>query len=120
MDGKVFTKETKKALVKMLDDLIDLPWYLEPLDAPGFNMLIGFIDKYGDKYIPDEIDPLINESIMAAMAGNYDLAAEKASTALNAVIDVPLIEEDQEQAVFLSGITFLINLIKSWVENKKQ
>ena len=118
-DGKVFTKKTKNLIVKVADDMVKLPFYLEPFDGPGFRMIINFIDSKADKFIPDEIDPLINEGIELAFNGETDAASEKIGTALNKVINVPLLEEDSEQLMFVDGVRFILRVIKNWIENKK-
>ncbi|WP_159521763.1 hypothetical protein [Sunxiuqinia indica] len=119
MDGKVFTPETKKLIAKAGDDMIKLPFYAEPFDGPALKIVLNFLDEKADKFIPDDIDPLLNQSINMAFEGNYSEASELAGTALNKVIDIPLLEEDTEQVMFVDGVRFIIRLVKNWIEKKK-
>jgi len=119
MDGKFLSSETKNLLAQMGDDLVKLPIWVEPFDKMGFSAVINLVDKQADKYIPDNLDKPINEAITEAFNGNYDGASSKIGTALNVVIDIPLLNEDSEQVLFVSGVTFLVSLIKTWIEKKK-
>lgn len=118
MDGKVMTKETKSLLIKMGDDLIKAPIWAEPFDGLALKWLIDFIDKKGDQFIPDEVDPHINNAVVLAFAGDYKGAATSAATAMNMVIDIPLIGEDAEQIVFVNGIKFIIGIVQSWISKR--
>lgn len=119
MNGKVFSAETKKQIARAVDDLIKLPFYAEPFDGPAIKIILNFLDEKADKFIPDEIDPLLNEAITLAFAGNFAEASNLAGTALNKVIDVPLLEEDTEQVMFVDGVRFIIRVVKNWIEKKQ-
>jgi len=119
MDGKVFTKETKDLIVKVGDDIIKLPFYAEPLDGPALRILINFIDTKADKFIPDNIDPIINSAITLALNGELDGASIEIGTAINLVVDIPLLDEDHEQKLFVDGTSFILSLINNWIQNKK-
>lgn len=118
MDGKVFTKETKKLMKKGIDNALQLPFYLEWADGPAAGAIIDIVDKKADKYIPDDIDPLINSGITKAFDGNLEGAATDLGIALNKVIDIPLVAEDTEQGMCVSGIQFLLHLFVDWVDKK--
>lgn len=120
MDGKVLTKETKNLIVKVADDLAKLPFYIEPFDGHAFRVIVNFVDSKADKYVPDEIDPLINRSVKNAIAGNYEAASEEIGTAINKVFDIPLLDEDSEQKMFVEGVLFLLRMIDNWIERKKK
>ena len=119
-DGKVLTKETKALIVQAVDDALQLPWYAEPFDGKLAKILLDFLDKKADKVIPDEVDALINAAITEAFNGQYDLAAEKAGTAINIVVDIPLIDEDTENALIVDSIRVIIRFILNWIEKRKE
>lgn len=120
-DGKVFSKETKELLVKAGSEVIKekVPFYIKWFIPSVLRIVVNFIDTKADRFVPDSIDPLINEAILAGFGGNYELASIKAGSALNKVINIPLIEEDAEQVMFVEGVRFLISLIKDWIEKRK-
>lgn len=120
MDGKFFTKETKNLLVKVGDDIVKLPFWAEPFDGPAFRWFINFLDAKADKFIPDTIDPLVNAAIIAAFNGNFDLASEKIGSALNQVIDIPLLDEDTEQTMFVDGVRFVLRIVNDWISKLKK
>ena len=119
MDGKFFTNETKNLLVKVGDELIKLPFWAEPFDSPAFRWFVNFLDAKADKFIPDTIDPLVNAAIIASFNGNYDLASEKIGTAINQIIDIPLLDENTEQTMFVDGTRFILRLVNNWITKKK-
>lgn len=122
MNEKVFTKKTKALIVKASSGIIKekVPFYIRWFIPSILRVVINFIDTKADKFVPNSIDPLINESIVAGFNGNYKLASIKAGTAMNKVIDIPLLEENAEQIMFVEGVRFLISIIRDWIEKKKQ
>ena len=120
-DVEVFSKETKELIIKAGSKVIKekVPFYLKWLIPFVLRIIINFIDTKADKFVPDAIDPLINEAIIAGFNGNYELASIKAGSALNKVINIPLVEEDAEQVMFVGGVEFLISMIKDWIEKEK-
>jgi len=118
-DGKVFSQETKKLIVKAADDAIKLPFYAEPFDGPAIKVLVNFIDSKADKYVPDNIDPLINAGITAGIKGDLDLASLHIGQAINQVVDIPLLEEDTEQKMFVDGVRLILRILDTWIQKKK-
>lgn len=43
--------EKRKAAARILDDLIDLPWYLEVIDGPAFEIMLSLIVEMLNKYM---------------------------------------------------------------------
>lgn len=118
-DGQVFQKSTKKKLVKFLDDTAKLPWYLEPFDGPGFKMLVDMIDEKADKFIPDEIDSLLDEGLILALDDKFNEASEKLGSAINKVVDIPNLEENEEQDVYVTGALFILRFTRNKVNLRK-
>jgi len=119
MDGKVFSQETKDLIVKVADDVVKLPGWAEPFDGMAFKILVNFIDKQGDKVIPDKFDELINMAVALALNKQYEEAAAEAGAALDALVDIPYLDDDVEKLVFIDGAKFLVRLIQNWIEKKK-
>lgn len=119
MDGKVFSKETKDLIVKVADDVVKLPALIEPFDSMAFSILVNFIDKQGDKVIPDKFDGLINVTVALALNKQYEEAAAEAGSALDALIDIPYLDDEVEKLLFVDGAKFLVRLLQNWIEKKK-
>lgn len=129
MDNKCLSKETKDLLVGIAEELIVgskisknafVAAAIEMGDAPAARIIINYIDKLGDKYIPDELDPKINEACTLAIAGNYVLAAQKVGEILDSVIDLKKVEDNIEKIVFVDGLTFCARMILLFIEKRKQ
>ena len=118
-NGKVFSQETKDLIVKVADDVVKLPVYLEPFDAFAFKLIVNFIDDKLDELVPDEFDEFVNIAINAALTGNLEEASQNIAQALNILVDIPYLEEEAEQEMFLAGAKFLTSMIKVWIEKKK-
>ena len=82
--------------------------------------MVNFVDKKGDKIIPDEIDPLINSSIQAGLSGDWETAEVQVGTALNKIIDIPLLGEDTEQSLIVNALKVIVDLIRVWITNSKK
>ena len=119
MDGKVFQKETKGKLVKMIDDAIDLPFYAEPFDGPAAKALVNFIDTQGDKHIPDEFDAAIDNAANLALDGEYEAAAAAAGKIVDENLDIKYIPDDMEALLFVDGARFIVRFVQNWIEKKK-
>ena len=119
MDGKVFQKETKKKIVKMIDDSIKLPFYAEPFDGPAAKALVNFIDTQGDKHIPDEFDTAIDNAANLALDGKYEEAAAAAGKIVDENLDIKYIPDDMEALLFVDGARFIVRFVQNWIEKKK-
>lgn len=117
--SEVLTQATKDLIVKTVASEVKVPFWVKPFLKPVTRIAINFLDDKGSKVIPDNVDPLINEAITAGVNGDFDKASESAATALNIVIDIPLLNEDHEQEMFVGGVKFLIQVIQSWIAKKK-
>lgn len=43
--------EKREAAAQLLDDLLDLPWYLEVIDGPAFELLLSVVVEMLNKYM---------------------------------------------------------------------
>ena len=120
-DGQVFTPETKELIVDAAFDGLKpkVPFWLRPFLKPALKALLNFLDKQGDKIIPDKVDKLINLAIKLVIEGDYDGASYHAAEALNIVVDLPLIDEDTEHNMFRDAVRLIIRIIQDWIEKKR-
>lgn len=118
-NGKVFSQETKDLIVKVADEVVKLPIYAEPFDAFAFRLIVNLVDDKLDTIVPDEYDEFINIAVNAALTGNIEEAAQNIAQATNILIDIPYLEEEAEQEMFLAGARFLTSIIKVWIDKKK-
>lgn len=117
--SEVLTQATKDLIVKTVANEVKVPFWVKPFLKPVTRIAVNFLDSKGSKVIPDEVDPMINNAITAGINGDFDKASESAATALNIVIDIPLLDEDHEQEMFVGGIRFLIQVVQAWIDKKK-
>ena len=53
------------------------------------------------------------------MEGNWDDVDDKTAVILAELLDIPGMNEDQEIVLFSTGVQFIIEAIKLWIEKKK-
>lgn len=118
MDGKVLSKETKKFLADVFDDLIKAG-IAEPIDGTLILIVLNVIDKQVDKVIPDSMDNSINEIAVLCGEKKWIEAAEKAAILADEQIDVPFIDDEIERKAFLAVANTIVSLIQLWINKKK-
>jgi hypothetical protein len=120
MDGKVFQKETKSKIVKMIDDAVKLPFWAEPFDGAAARAIVNYIDSQGDKHIPDTFDSAIDNAVNLALDGNYEEAAAKAGAVIDENLDIKYLPDDVEALLFVDGARFIVRFVQNWIEKKKK
>lgn len=120
MDGKVFSNETKKKVVKAIYEALKLPFYLKPIVRPITRTLINIIDERGDKFIPDEFDAGINLSLSLAFEGRYEDAAATAGGIMDAHLDIKYLPDEVEALLFVDGARLFVRFILNWIQNMKK
>jgi hypothetical protein len=117
-DGKFFTDSTKDLIVDVLDGLKD--WgLLEPVEKPVYRIVLNQVDKYADKFIPDEFDAKINEVAQLALNGQYEEAAGKGGEIIDALVNFEKVDDSIEKLVFVDGLKFIVRQILLFIEKKK-
>ena len=119
---EVFSKSTASLLVRVITDAIKphVVVLLRPLIKPAVGIGINVSNKFLGKFIPDEIDPLLNSAIQKANEGEWDSAAEDIGLAGNMLVDIPNVDDEHERKLFVSIAQAIVNGVKSWIENKKK
>lgn len=118
-DGKVFTKETKQNLRQVLDDVVALKGWKELLSDIGLWGVVEAVDYFGDKIVPDQYDESLNNITALILAKDYDAAGVALGDLLNVVIDIPVLDETQEEFVFKQGLQFIISILKNYIAKKQ-
>lgn len=119
MDGKFFSEETKDLIVSVGDDLIKGNAIVEMADGPALRIVVNYLDKLGDKHVPDNFDQPINDCIGLAMSGNFEEAAQMIGETIDKIVDIPKVNEELEKLLFVDGFKFIARSIQVWIEKKK-
>lgn len=121
-DGKVWTKETVDILVGFTYERIKakLPGWLKLLGIvkPVLRIALNMLNKYADKVIPDEVDVYINSGILKIKDGDYKGASDDFATAENTLVDIPFLDEQNEQKAFANVNMAIIEFCKGLIRDK--
>jgi len=119
MENGILTVEQEKKLASLLDDAIKLKGILELIDGYVFKAVITFLDdKVVDK-LKEDIKIKLAALVDAVLAEDVDLAETLATDLVNALIDIPGLDEEAEGLIFKGVIEILVGAIIKWIESKK-
>ena len=120
-DGKVWTKETTQLIVDYLYSRFKekIPWYLKSISKVILKTVIQFANKFGDKHIPDKVDPLINTAIVAISEKHWDTAGQAIGLAADELVSIKRISGQHKKNAFVAVTMALTDLLKSTIEEKK-
>ena len=120
MNKGVWTKEQIKFLAKILDDL--KKWnnfFMETFDGKIYEGFLYFINNLALDKIPEKYKLPLSELTTTVMEGNWDEFDDKAAVILAELLDIPGMNEDQEVVLFSTGVQFIVEAIKLWIEKKR-
>jgi len=120
MEKGIFTREQEKKLAGLLDDLIKLKGLFEVVDGLVFTAIISLVDDNYINKLPDEIKIKLSEIVEAVLADDVELAELKATELINALVDVPLLDEEMEGLLIGSFVRLIVSSILKWIEDKKE
>jgi hypothetical protein len=120
MEKGIFTREQEKKLASLLDDLIKLKGLFEVVDGLVFTAIISLVDDNYINKLPDEIKIKLSEIVEAVLADDVELAELKATELINALVDVPLLDEEMEGLLIGSFVRLIVSSILKWIEDKKE
>lgn len=119
METGIITKELAKSVSKKADADIDFSKikvvgkFVEMFDDDIIYFTINFADdKWGEK-VPEAARPALNKLLEAYASGNWENVDDEVVTAVNAWIDIPLLDEDFEGNLIHSFLTAIVKFIKS-------
>ncbi len=97
---------------EVIDDMINAPWYLEPLDGYlATQTLRGIDDNYGDK-VPEPYKTQIRERLdEIVMEQNYEEAVKKGFAFIDSIIDIPGFTDEEEALIFQGLARIIIGMI---------
>ncbi len=116
-DGKVLSKETKRFLAEVFDDLVN-SGIAEIFDGTLILIALNVIDKQADKIIPDTMDAQLNEIALLCGEKKWKEAAEKAAIMADEKIDVPFLDDEMERKAFIAVADAIVSLVQLWISKK--
>ena len=122
MDGKVWSKETTQLIVDYLFSKFKakIPWFLKGIAKKILKTIIQLLNQYGDKVIPDRVDPLINTAIQSINSGNWDAAGQAIGVAADEIVTIKRIKGQHQTNAFIGVAMALTDLLKNTIEAKKK
>lgn len=120
-DNRVWKKETTELLVEIISEAVKpkVPVLFRGLVKPAVNIAVKTLNSKASKFVPDIIDNLINDAIVAGVDGDWDEASVNIGAAADVLIDVPTLPDEYEKQLFVSITAAIIQSIKYWIEKKK-
>lgn len=119
MQEKIFSKETKDRLVKVIDDAIEINAFVETIDGPAIRVLIGIIENYADKYVDSKFDELINQVANFALDKDFESALQSLGLILDSLIDIEEMSDENERLIFVDGMRFIGRLLTTYLNKAK-
>lgn len=120
MEKGIFTKEQEKKLASLLDELIKLKGLFEMVDGLVFTAIISMVDDQLINKLPEEIKVKLSELAEAVIAEDVEKAETLATDLINALLDIPLLDEETEGLLIGSLIRLIVSSVLSWIEGKKE
>lgn len=120
VDG-IWTEKTTELLVEVIGKELKpkVPFFLRGLVDPTVRMAIKALNKFGGKHVPDKIDDLVNDAIVAGYEGDWDLASVNIGVAADMLVDIPSLDDEHEKQLFVSITAAIVNAIKYWISKNK-
>ena len=116
----MLTNEQESFLAGLLDELIQFKNpILESMDKTVFKVLISVIDNNLIERIPEDWQNPLEPILDAAIAGDWEGAADLIVTFANEKIDIPGLDELSEQMIFTAIAQLILGLIMAKVEQAR-
>ena len=118
MNGQVLSPANKKWIVEKVDEVVVLPWYVEPIDGTAISLLIDWLDKKGDKIIPDKFDTNINQIVIFCTEKQWNQAAAVLGSTIAELVQVKEIPSDVWQKAVIDTTIAITSIVAAWVDSK--
>ena len=107
MEKGILTKEVEKLLAELADKKVKAGIF-EVIDGAAFNYVIKFLDdNYGDK-IPEEYRLKLRDLIHKVLIdGDVDGAIDVLLDYIDDLIDIPILDDEDEDALF-KGLAHIV------------
>ncbi len=117
----MLTNEQESFLANLLDETIQFKNpLLESMDSAIFKVLISVVDNNLVERIPQEWQNPLEPIIDAAIAGDWEGAADKIANFANEKIDIPGLDEISEQMIFTALVQLILGLIMGKIEQVRK
>ena len=100
-----------KKLEDSINDIVDIPWIPEFIEGIGINKLLKLLDGFVGQKLKPEYHVHYITLITAYVNGGIEEFAAALSIILNIYIDIPLLDETDEQEIFDAIMEILIGFI---------
>lgn len=98
-------------LSKMVDQAIKAKGWIEVVDGPAALVTLKIVNAAASGKIPDDYKEKFHEIMDDVVAKDYQGAAQILSDFLNEKIDIPYLDESTESFIFMSALSYMVNLI---------
>jgi len=120
-DGKgILTNEQEKVVAVIVDDAIKAKGFLELIDGYLAKVLIVVVDDQLVDKLKVELKAKLALVAEKLIAKDWDGAQAEVAELLNALVDIPVLEEDAEGLIFLGSIQVLVGAILKWIASQKE
>lgn len=102
-----------KKVATLVNNLIDVPIVPEFLEQQVFEAAVTLIDKQLDQLLPAKLKDFLNDATMMLDDAHTGDLADRLVAILNKSVDIPLLNDDQEQKVFRIVIDLIIRAMAS-------
>ena len=119
MEKGIFTLEQEKKLAGLLDEAIKLKGILELVDGVVFRALLTLLDDQLIDKLPEEIKIKLAEIAEAVIDEDVEKAEILATELINALIDVPLLDEESEGLLIGALVRLIVSAVLNWINGKK-
>lgn len=101
MEKGILVKTVEAKLAQKLDEVVKLNGLWESIDGIAFKLVISAVDDTLGEKIPEEYKLKIRNLISGIIdEGDFSVAVEMVIDLANEVIDVPGLDDEQEELLF--------------------
>jgi len=108
----ILTSELESKLAGMLDEIVKLKGVLEAVDGVAFKIAITAIDNNVADKIPEPYKSKVSELLIEILEEqDYAQACVLASDFIDALVDIPGIDDPTEEMIFTGIFTVIAGLL---------
>lgn len=100
-------------IAALVNNLIDVPLIPEALEQQAFEIAVGLIDKQLDILLPAGLKDFLNDATKMLDDSHTGDLANRLVAIINKNVNVPLLNEEQEQKAFQIVIDLIIRAMAS-------
>ena len=115
----ILTKEQEQIFAQMIDDAIKAKGFLEVVDGYAAKVVVTLVDDNLLEKLPEAVKVSLSELADACIDEDVDRAEDVVSDLLNALVDVPGLDEEAEGMIFSGAIHLIAGAVKTWIASKE-